>query len=67
MNNFRDQLHRSSSPIAKKDVKIISIRTAELSIKSNYQDFQRYTEVDLSMAADPEITLPRPATEAAKR
>ena len=66
LNNFRDQLHRSSRSVVKKDVKIISIRTAELSIKSNYQDFQRYTEVDLSMAADPETTLPS-LTEAAKK
>ena len=27
-------------------------------MKSNYQDFQRYPEVDLAMAADAEATLP---------
>jgi acetolactate synthase-1/2/3 large subunit len=66
VNSFRDQLTRSSKAIAKKDVKIISIRTAELDVKSNYQVFQRYTEVDLAMAADPEMTLPS-LTEATKR
>ena len=35
-------------------------------MKSNYQDFQRYTEVDLAMAADPETTLPA-LIEAIKR
>src|SRR2546425_9017858 len=27
-------------------------------MKSNYQDFQRYTELDLAIAADVEVTLP---------
>ena len=66
LNIFRDQLQRYLGPITKKDVKVISIRTGDLYIKSNYQDFQRYTEVDLAMAADPETTLPS-LTEAAKR
>ena len=35
-------------------------------MKSNYQDFQRYTEVDLAMAADAEATLPS-LIEAVKR
>ena len=45
---------------------MISIRTGDSFFKSNYQDFQRYTEIDLAMAADPETTLPS-LTEAAKR
>jgi acetolactate synthase-1/2/3 large subunit len=66
LNSFRDQLHRSYKLVARKDVKVISIRTGDLFIKSNYQDFQRYTEVDLAMAADSETTLPS-LTEAAKK
>ena len=66
MNSFRDQLHRSYKLTAKKDVKVISIRTGDLFIKANYQDFQRYAEVDLAMAADAETTLPS-LTEAAKK
>jgi acetolactate synthase-1/2/3 large subunit len=58
INSYRDQLHRSSEPITKKDVKLISISANDLYTKSNYQDFQRYTEVDLAMAADAEATLP---------
>ena len=66
LNNFRDQLHRTYKSTTKKDVKVISIRTGDLFMKSNYQDFQRYAEVDLAMAADPEATLPS-LTEATKR
>ena len=58
INSYRDQLHRTSEPITKKDVKLISISATDLYMKSNYQDFQRYTEVDLAMAADAEATLP---------
>ena len=50
----------------KKNVKLISINGGDLYIKSNYQNFQRYTEVDLSIAADSEATLPA-LIEACKR
>ncbi|HET6142512.1 MAG TPA: thiamine pyrophosphate-binding protein [Candidatus Acidoferrales bacterium] len=66
INSYRDQLHRSSEPITKKEVKLISITASDLYMKSNYQDFQRYTEVDLAMAADAEATMP-PLIEAIKR
>ena len=66
LNNFRDQLHRTSKPVAKPGVKIITIRTGDLFMKSNMQDMQRFVEVDLAMAADPEATLPS-LTEATKR
>jgi acetolactate synthase-1/2/3 large subunit len=58
INSYRDQLRRSSAPITKKGVRLISITASDLYSKSNYQDFQRYTEVDLAMAADAEATLP---------
>jgi len=58
INSYRDQLHRTSEPIAKPDAKLISITSSDLYLKSNYQDFQRYTGVDLSIAADSEATLP---------
>ncbi|HEV2521717.1 MAG TPA: thiamine pyrophosphate-dependent enzyme [Candidatus Acidoferrales bacterium] len=66
INSYRDQLRRTSHPITKKDVKLISITATDLYLKSNYQDFQRYTEVDLAMAADAEATLPS-LIEAVKR
>ena len=59
VNSYRDQLHRSYRPVTKPGVKLVSITTGELNIKSNYQYFQRYTEVDMGIvAADPEATLP---------
>ena len=58
VNSFHDQVHRTSRPITKSGAKLISISTGDLNIKANYQDFFRYTGVDLSMAADAEATLP---------
>ena len=42
----------------KPDTKLISINSSELLTKSNYQDFQRFQSVDVSMPADAETTLP---------
>src|SRR5476651_2273834 len=42
----------------KPDTKLISINSVELNTKANYQDFQRFQSVDVSMAADAEATLP---------
>jgi thiamine pyrophosphate-dependent acetolactate synthase large subunit-like protein len=47
-------------------VKLISITTGDLYMKGNYQDIQRYPEVDLAIAADAEATLPS-LMEAVKR
>ena len=66
VNNLRDQLVRTTRSLTKKDAKLISITSNDLYLKSNYQDFQRYTEVDIAIAADPEATLPS-LIEACKR
>jgi thiamine pyrophosphate-dependent acetolactate synthase large subunit-like protein len=58
VNNFRDQLHRTSRPIVKPGAKLIAISSTDLNTRSNYQDFQRFTDLDVSMAADAEATLP---------
>ncbi len=42
----------------KPDTKLISINSSELITKANYQDFQRFQSVDVSMPADAEATLP---------
>jgi thiamine pyrophosphate-dependent acetolactate synthase large subunit-like protein len=55
---FRDSLVRSSRAITKPGTKLISITAGDLYVKGNYQDFQRYPEVDLAIAADAEATLP---------
>src|SRR6185295_1542555 len=66
VNAYRDQLERTSRPVTKAGAKLISITAGDLYMKSNYQDFERYPEVDIAMAADAEATLPA-LTEAIKR
>jgi len=46
--------------------KVITISSGDLYMKSNYQDFQRFTAADLALAADAEATLPA-LIEACKR
>ncbi len=58
LHSFRDQMHRTSEPITKPNVKRISIGAGSEIYKSNYQDFQRYSEMDLDIAGDAEATLP---------
>ena len=66
VHSYRDQLHRSSQSITRGNAKLISISSLDLYTKSNYQDFERFQEVDIAMAADPEATLPA-LTEAIKQ
>ncbi len=58
VNSYRDQLERSSRRITKTGAKLVSITAGDLFIRSNYQDFERYPEIDIAMAADAEATLP---------
>jgi len=66
LNTFRDQLYRTSAPIVKSGAKVISITAGDLYTKSNYQDFERFPEVDLAISGDAEETLPS-LIEAVKR
>jgi thiamine pyrophosphate-dependent acetolactate synthase large subunit-like protein len=66
VHSFRDQLVRTSQSITKPGAKLISITAGDLFLHSNYQDFERYPEVDLAIAADAEATLPS-LIEAVKR
>ncbi|HEY6359687.1 MAG TPA: thiamine pyrophosphate-dependent enzyme [Vicinamibacterales bacterium] len=66
VSTVRDALHRTSRSFLKPGAKLISITASDLMTKANYQDFQRYPEVDVAMAADAEATLPA-LTEACKR
>src|SRR3977135_3742701 len=65
-HSFRDQLHRTSKSATKDGAKLISITAGDLYTKGNYQDLQRYPEVDLAIAADAYTTLPS-IIEAVKR
>src|SRR5436853_1162565 len=58
VNSFHDQVHRSSRSLIKPGTRLISISAGDLYTKSNYQEFNRFTEVDLAIAADAEATLP---------
>jgi acetolactate synthase-1/2/3 large subunit len=52
--------------IIKPGTKLISISSSDLFYKSNYQNFERFQDVDVSIAADAEATLPA-LIEAVKR
>jgi acetolactate synthase-1/2/3 large subunit len=57
---------RKSRPAYKTDTKVITLGVRDLYLKSNYQDFGRWQDVDLDIAGDGEASLPV-LTEAAKR
>jgi thiamine pyrophosphate-dependent acetolactate synthase large subunit-like protein len=44
--------------ITKPGAKLVTISSSDLFYKSNYQNFQRFQDVDISIAADAEATLP---------
>jgi len=67
VNSFHDQVRRSSRPIMKPGAKLVSISAGDLYTKANYQEFNRFTEVDLSIAADAEATLPALIEETKRR
>jgi len=66
LHSFRDQMERTSRRIARPDAKTVSINSANLFAKSNYQNFQRYPEVDVDIPADAEATIPA-LSEAVRR
>ncbi|HTS49570.1 MAG TPA: thiamine pyrophosphate-dependent enzyme [Bryobacteraceae bacterium] len=61
-----NRMGMQSRAITKPGAKLITISSLDLLAKSNYQDFGRYTSVDLAIAADAEATLPS-LIEACKR
>ena len=66
VNTYIDNGENTRHPKTKPGVKLISISSRDYYLKSNYQDFQRYNEADIAMAADSQSTLPS-LTEAVKR
>lgn len=58
VNNFRDQQERVASSRIDQGTKLINISAELLDLNSNYQNLQRYTELDLEIAGDAEATLP---------
>ena len=66
LTHFSDRIVRKSRPAYKTDTKVITLGVRDLYLKSNYQDFGRWQDVDLDIAGDGEASLPV-LTEAAKR
>jgi thiamine pyrophosphate-dependent acetolactate synthase large subunit-like protein len=66
VHSYRDQLERTSALLTSPGAKLISITAGDLYAKGNYQDLQRYPEVDLAIEADAEASLPA-LIEAVKR
>ncbi|MGA8614308.1 MAG: thiamine pyrophosphate-dependent enzyme [Xanthobacteraceae bacterium] len=66
LTHFRDRIVRTSHPATKPGAKVITLGVRDLFMKSNYQDFGRWQDVDLDIAGDGEISLPV-LTEAVKR
>jgi acetolactate synthase-1/2/3 large subunit len=66
INAFSDRIERRSRPATKPGAKIITLGVRDLYLKSNYQDFGRFQDVDLDIAGDGEASLPA-LTEAVKR
>ncbi|HWE79263.1 MAG TPA: thiamine pyrophosphate-dependent enzyme, partial [Pseudolabrys sp.] len=58
VNSFTDNGLYTQQPKTKPGVKLISISARDYYLKSNYQDFQRFQPVDVSIAGDAEATMP---------
>src|SRR5262249_4106497 len=58
VNNFDDSVETMQTYRPKAGSKLISIGVGDLYIRANYQDFERYQQVDIAIAADAETTLP---------
>ncbi len=58
VNSVRDIAHKDSQRIVRPDARIVTIGVNDLFMKSNYQNFQRYFDADLSIAGDAQATLP---------
>jgi len=66
LNSAVDRIHRRASARFRAQAKIVTIGAKDLFIKANFQDFGRFQEVDLAIAADGQTTLPA-LTEAVRR
>jgi len=58
VNSSDDSVEMAQAYRPKAGAKLISIGMGDLYIRANYQDFERYQQVDLAIGADAETTLP---------
>ncbi len=54
----RDQLQVTTRPILKPGTKTVAVTSADQFIRSNYQNFQRFPDVDIEISGDGAATLP---------
>jgi acetolactate synthase-1/2/3 large subunit len=66
LTHFSDRIVRRSRSNTKPGAKLITLGVRDLYLKSNYQDFGRWQDVDLNIAGDGEASLPV-LTEAVRR
>ena len=66
LHDYRDQQVRTSRPVTRPDAKVVSLGSHHLYMRGNYQNVERYTELTMAIAADPQATLPS-LIEACKR
>jgi thiamine pyrophosphate-dependent acetolactate synthase large subunit-like protein len=66
IHNFRDQQEPTLTSLVKPGTKLINISAYDLSVPKNYQNLDRYMEMDVAIAAYPQATLPG-LIEACKR
>jgi acetolactate synthase-1/2/3 large subunit len=66
LTHFSDRIVRQSRSNTKPEAKLITLGVRDLYLKSNYQDFGRWQDVDLNIAGDGEASLPV-LTEAVRR
>src|SRR5204862_2711544 len=57
-NAYSHRIVRTSRPMTKSGAKVVTLGTRDLYLKSNYQDFGRFADVDLAIAGDGEASLP---------
>ncbi len=58
VNSYSDVAEPKQGTRVKDGTKLVSINSRDLFMKSNYQDFQRFQDVDIAIAADAEATMP---------
>ncbi len=66
LHAYSDRVRRHAEPLTQPGVKTLSLGTHDLFTKANYQEFERFPDVDLAIAGDGEETLPM-LVEAVKR
>jgi acetolactate synthase I/II/III large subunit len=66
LNAFSDRIVRTSRPLYKPSTKIISLGLRDMYLKANYQDFGRFSDIDLAIAGDGESSLPALTAEVRK-